>query len=307
MIVQKEKVEKRVAICICTRKRPLGIITVLQSLKDMAVPSDVLVDVIVVENDEEENTRSKIEEFTTKSSLPVKYFLEPNLGISHARNRSVREAGKVDFCCFVDDDQKVDMNWLSELLKCQEEFGSEGVFGVNPPLFGEKVPAHIDFFHQPKPLPYGEPVEQAYTNCLLLKKEVLDTYDEPFDVRLNFTGGEDVSLSKSIIDKGGRILSNPKAIAYEIVPETRMTEKYIIKRTYKMANTKFYVRSLREPGFKKKSIIFSLTTTFISGCFLTIPYYLFSSKKKMNGLIKLSFAVGGFGFILGKTNKFYKH
>ena len=141
---------KTIAICVCTRKRPEGLLRLFSSLESLGIPANYHPRIIVVENDSQDFSRKIVEDFTNVSKLDISYFLETQQGISHARNRSVKEAGKPDFYCFVDDDQEVQNDWLSQLVECQLEFDSTGAFGQNPPIFQKEVPSYIESFHAPE-------------------------------------------------------------------------------------------------------------------------------------------------------------
>jgi len=295
----------KVAICVCTRKRPDGIITLLKSFESLHIPQDIFIEIIVVENDKEAFTEKHIKDFSSNSNLSIAYFLETKQGISNARNRAVSESKGADYCCFVDDDQSVSPEWLFELFKCRDEFDSDGVWGPNPPIYESKVKTYIEQFHTPEVYEYGTRVTQAYTNCLLIKKSWLDKFDGPFDLRLNFTGGEDCFLTAQIIKNGGVIRYTPYAKAFEIVPASRTTIRYILKRTFRTANTKLLVQSILDSNFRKYSVLPRLIMRFGYGLIIAIPCF-FSRKNKLSGLLKISDSSGGFMFVFGRKNKFYK-
>ena len=297
----------KISICICTRNRQEGLKNLLESLDRMHITPDMDIRLIVVENDKENHTEKIINEFLTKSKFSISYFLEPRQGIAYARNRSVKEAYGSDFCCFVDDDQVVHPNWLVELVKCQREFNADGVWGSTPPLFNNnKIPSYIRQFHNPEIYAYGTIVKRAYTGCLLLRKELLDRINGPFDLRLNFTGGEDTYLTYLITNIGGVIRYTPNAIAYEIIPESRTTIKYIIKRTYRISNTGLFVESLIDKNKAGWNALPRLIMRFCRGLLIVFPFLLFGKSNKLIGIEKIADAVGGFLFILGSKNKFYK-
>jgi len=296
----------KIAICICTRRRKEDLFELLLSINKIQVPSNTDISIIIIENDNGPYSEETVNKFANKSRFPVKYFLETNQGISHARNRSVKEAGDCDFCCFVDDDQTVASDWMVELVKCQNEFNADGVSGITPPFFNYDAPEYIKIYHQDDMLPYGTILKQAATGCLLLRKSVMDSIEGPFDSRLNFTGGEDFYMTHQVTKKGGIIRFNPNAISYEIIPKERATIKYIKKRTYRTANTKMIVQSMVNDNF---SIIRIIPKTFIRlflGFLIVIPYYLFGRKYKLLGIFKISYSMGELLFVFGKKNKFYK-
>ncbi|MEI6047782.1 MAG: glycosyltransferase family 2 protein [Bacteroidota bacterium] len=297
---------KIISICICTRKRQEGLKLLLESIENLEVPPETDVRIIIVENDTEKFSENTINEFSSKSKFKISHYLEPRQGIVYARNRSVKEADGSDFCCFTDDDQKVAQDWLIELVRCQIEFDSDGVSGLTPPVFTSEVPAYIKHFHTRNTYQYGKILKSANTGCLLIRKKYLDLIDGPFDLRLNFTGGEDNYLTTNITKMGGVIRYNPKAISSEIIPESRTTIKFIIKRTFRISNTLIFLESLRDRNFSKLKTAPRLVMRLLFGLFIVIPYLIFGGSNRLEGLIKICRAIGGFSFILGRTNQFYK-
>jgi succinoglycan biosynthesis protein ExoM len=295
-----------ISICVCTRNRQDGLKMLLDSILVMQVPPDADIRVIIVENDISRNSENLVKDFATRTSFRIDYYLEPRQGLAHARNRSVKEAGECDFCCFVDDDQTVDNKWLVELVRCQKEFIADGVWGTNPPIFSKEVPPYIRQFHTPKLFGYGEIVKSAFTNCLMIRKEYLDRITGPFDERLNFTGGEDRYLTYLISNLGGVIRCNQNAKAYEIIPDNRTTIEFVVNRTYRISNAALFVRTLENKNFSKWSALPRLLLRFSYGVLILVPFFLFGKEEKLKGLIKIVRAVGGFAFILGRRNEFYK-
>ncbi len=295
-----------ISICICTRNRQEGLNKLLHSIENLEMPPETNIRIIVVENDSRNLSEQIIREFSSKSKFTINYFLEPRQGIVFARNSSVAEAGECDFCCFTDDDQIVSPDWLIELLKCQNEFNADGVAGPTKPYFTKEVPAYIKNFHQPNTYQYGTIVDHAFTGCLLIRKKYLDMLDGPFEIRLNFSGGEDSYLTKQITSLGGIIRFNPDAIAYEIIPENRATVKYVIKRTFRTSNTELFFESIKDKNLKKIKVLPRLVIRFCYGLIIAIPYFLLGKEEKLNGLIKMANAIGGLFSILGRYNKFYK-
>lgn len=295
-----------IAICICTRNRKDGLINLLESINSMNVNPKTYIKVIVVENDKENSCEKIINEFKNRAKFEVRYFHESKQGISTARNKSVIEAEDSDFCCFVDDDQIVDNNWLIELMRCQKEFDADAVSGINPPIFNYKVPNYIREFHLPKVLPYGTICESAATNCLLIKKSKLDKIKGPFDTRLDVSGGEDVLMTSQVTKIGGIIIKNPAAIAYEIIPRSRATISYLLKRMFRDSNTLYLIKSLQDKNINYFKWTFKLITKLGYGVVILIPYLVFSSSKRLKGLLKITESVGGLSFILGYKNSFYR-
>jgi succinoglycan biosynthesis protein ExoM len=296
----------KISICVCTRNRQEGVKRLLESFENMQVNSDLDVKIIIVENDQVNYSEEIINEFSKNSKYQINYYLETRQGLVYARNRSVKEAGNCDFCCFTDDDEVVAPDWLLELIKCQKEFNADAVTGPTYPTFTKELPPYISDFHIPKTYLYGTIVKTAYTGCLLIKKKYLDMIEGPFDTRLNFTGGEDIHMTHIVSDMGGVIRYNPRAETFENFPESRENIKYIVQRTYRNSNTGLYARSLINKNHFLIKVVPRLTMRFCYGLLLVIPLYIIGGKNKLKGLIKIVNALGGFHFLLGRQNKFYK-
>lgn len=295
-----------IVICVCTRNRQDGLKRLLGSLMNMQAPNNAKVRIVVVENDSINHSEFIVQSFLLEGKFKINYYLETRQGLAYARNRSVKEAKNCDFCCFVDDDQEVAPDWLVELMNCQVEFDADGVWGQNPPIFLKKVPGFIKKFHQPRKHDYGEITESAPTNCLMLRKHYLDQVDGPFDLRLNFAGGEDTYLTSLITSIGGVIRFTPKANAYEIIPNDRTTISYLIIRTYRDSNSSYLVDLMVDPNLNKLLVIIHLCIRFTRGVLILIPYFIFSKSNRLKGLIKMIDAIGGLAFFLGFQTKFYQ-
>jgi len=296
----------KVSICICTRRRPEGLKNLLKSFNSMEIDPDLDVRIIIVENDNTNHSEEIVKQIAETSRLVFSYFLEPQQGLVFARNRSVREAGDCDFCCFTDDDEVVRPDWLTQLMKCHKEFNADGVAGPTYPVFTKELPEYIKSYHIPDIYKYGTVVESAFTGCLLLRKRFLDMIDGPFDKRLNFTGGEDINITYFISKLGGVIRYNPDAVAYESFSANRETAKYVIQRTYRNSNTGLYARSLRGIRHYRIKTLPRLIMRLFNGLLLALPCFILGGKNKLKGIIKIVNAIGGFHFILGRRNRFYQ-
>lgn len=295
----------KIAVCICTRNRQEGLVKLLGSIENMERPPETDIRIIIVENDIKNYSESLVRAFASESKFPIEYYLEPRQGIVYARNRSVKEAGNCDFCCFTDDDQVVSSDWISELLKCQLEFDADGVAGPTKPCFVKKVPLYLEEFYQPDSYQYGTIVQTGFTGCLLLRKRNLEQIEGPFDLRLNLSGGEDTFLTRQITDLGGTIRFNPNAVAYEFIPENRASLRFVINRTFMKSNTRLYVNGIMGKDFNKLELLPRLVMRFTYGLIIIIPYFIFSKRERFKGLMKIVNAAGGFAYIFGKRSRFY--
>ena len=112
-----------IAVCVCTCNRPDGLAACLQAIgkPDLAGLARDRLLVLIVDNHPDDWVKRLCE---TQYPAAV-YVAEPERGISHARNRAVREARGADLVAFVDDDDEPLPDWLRHLVLTQRRTGAE--------------------------------------------------------------------------------------------------------------------------------------------------------------------------------------
>lgn len=122
-----------VTVAICTRGRWLLLREAIDSLAVQEVPEGVAWEVVVVDNGPEPPP-AQIREGL--DHVPLRVVREPRPGLSHARNRAVREASGA-FILWTDDDVYVDRNWIADYA---------AAFRRRPEasLFGGPIRAHFE-------------------------------------------------------------------------------------------------------------------------------------------------------------------
>lgn len=235
-----------VSVCIATFHRPDGLRRLLEGLNRQEFTSSNSVDleIIVVDNDAEGSAAEAAAEASKSMRWPLKYVIEPNQGISYARNRGVVEARPdTDFLAFIDDDEVPDQDWMDQLVTTQIREDADVVHGEVEPLYMEGVPDWIakgGFFVES---PFFESSSEtvrlntAATNCTLVRATVLSSYDPPFDLAFGLTGGEDDFLFRSLYADGKILVHAPNARVTEWIPAHRANAKWLLKSAYRKGNT----------------------------------------------------------------------
>jgi GT2 family glycosyltransferase/SAM-dependent methyltransferase len=125
-----------VSVVVCTRDRPRQLERCLQSLYKMTVAAD---EVIVVDNHPaSSDTRTVVE-----SSPGAIYVVEPNPGLSRARNTGLRCA-RGDVVAFADDDTVVHRDWIRWLCQAFDDREVMCVTGLVLPAALD-TPAQVAF------------------------------------------------------------------------------------------------------------------------------------------------------------------
>jgi glycosyltransferase involved in cell wall biosynthesis len=95
-------------------------------------------ELIVVDNNSSDFTRDTVEEFALQN-YHVRYILETNIGLSHARNRGWQEA-KGKYVCYIDDDCHAPLHWLSKAVQIIVSNPPDAFGGPSYPFYQSKKP-----------------------------------------------------------------------------------------------------------------------------------------------------------------------
>src|SRR5215467_674497 len=118
----------KITVILCTYNRCQCLKRALNSAAALVLPESVEWEVLVVDNNSNDQTRTTVEEFCDRYPGRFRYLFEPRPGKSHALNAGIRES-RADVFAFMDDDVVVDSNWLQNLtaaLRNNEWAGAGG-------------------------------------------------------------------------------------------------------------------------------------------------------------------------------------
>ena len=115
-----------ITIAICTFNRAESLRRTLASLVNIQVPSDVVWEIVIVNNNSTDHTDDVISEFV--GCLPVRLEFEPRAGKSNALNRAI-DVSKGDYILWTDDDVVVDPGWLSAYVEAFRRWPEAAIFG----------------------------------------------------------------------------------------------------------------------------------------------------------------------------------
>jgi glycosyltransferase involved in cell wall biosynthesis len=180
----------RLQVLICTHRRPLLLVRLLDSLERSAVAGSMQVQILIINND---SGRLEIESSQFRC-LGIRIIDEPKLGLAHARNRAIAESC-APYLIFLDDDQIVGNDFFSELQSIMDSPAAECA-AIRLPVVYSDTPSITRSSIHPI-LKLMSALRQEFgSGGLLLTRSWLDRLgDGPiFDPRLNHIGAEDTDL-----------------------------------------------------------------------------------------------------------------
>lgn len=230
-----------VSVCICTYKRNELLFALLNSLAEQN-HSDFSFEIIVVDNDKNASAKSAVSEFLSlNSTLIVRYAIEPQQGISFARNRTVAMA-EGEYLAFIDDDEIASSNWLFDLLTCLSATNADAAFGPVLPIFplgSEDWVIKSGLFERPRP-PHCSSVKSGGTrtsNAIVKARWCKERTPHCFKESLAWSGGEDHDFFKWMESNGANLVWSDTATVSEIVPLERQRIGFILERRFRASVT----------------------------------------------------------------------
>ena len=261
-------------IIICTFNRAESLQRTLESLRQMSVPSELKWELVVVDNNSTDNTRTVVEEFVRSAGFNVRYLFEPRQGLCHARNSGVVNAGG-EIIAFTDDDALVAREWLQQLSHTFREFNCTGAVGKSVPAWnglqkpgwlltagryriGQGPLLSFDLGEETKPtrIP-GWGLNMAFRRWAFVKYGFFRT-DLDLSGSSRLLGG-DTEFGKRLIRAGEKIIYSPKAIVFHPVSAKRITKSYFLSYSYNHGRT-----CIREERWPRGAVLY-----------LGVPRYLF--------------------------------
>lgn len=316
--------KRSICISTITRNRPFMLQNLLQSYAAMGVPHGVNLHFLIVENNEKATLHDVIAHFRARvPQWTVQYEVEPRLGIARARNHALAcaLAGNHDLMTFADDDERVEPDWLIELLA---ELDASRLDIVGSPVRAAPISADAPFSAQ---LVWAglnrrgmDSERKARRRCqrneahrILLatgswmgRLSFFDRTGLRFDDTLDLAGGEDWRLYREAKKLGARTGWTPHAIAYETVPMDRLTLGYHFRRDRDSSS----VETCRKLDQQRALTLLRIPGSLAIRVFKLCSYAAAAPFTRGEALVRLAACMGSiFGICqgcLGKRSSHYR-
>ena len=239
-------------ICVCTYKRPEGIKQLLDSLTRLQNADGV--EVVVVDNDAAGEGAAVCQNLPGTYPYKVHAIVEPQAGISPARNAVVNKALALEpeFLAFLDDDERPSKQWLSELLRIQKLHNADVVGGPTLSDFPAGTDEDIKqnpYFGADLGIADGAACQLEAAGNFLIKADVIASMAPTiFLPAFAHSGGEDLAFFTQLSKNGATMHWSANALVHEAVPANRLTQAWMKTRVINIANSRVRVMQMLEPG-----------------------------------------------------------
>ena len=203
--------------------------------------------VIVTDNDREMTGWPVVSAFLERAPMQVIYCCEPERNIALARNRAIALADG-EFIAFIDDDEFPVDCWLERLFTTCLDYRAVGALGPVRPHFDVTPPKWLlrgRFCERPEH-PTGTVINgsKCRTGNVLFRRSLVSGTSLPFDPQFG-TGGEDKDFFIRMTQAGHVFVWCNEAIAYETVPPSRWTRRYLLKRALARGSENMKISAIR--------------------------------------------------------------
>lgn len=232
-----------VAISLCTFQRPDVLDALLARLVEVQDRArDVAeVGVVVVDDDPAGSAEDTAKSWSDRFERGLRYHHTGSRNISIARNQALDGGLELgDWLALIDDDCLPDPAWVEQLVVVQRRTGADCVSGFCGTVLPPDAPRWLSdepFDDDPVEVEDGAPVTDGYLKNTLVSADLLRRTGVRFDVDLGVSSGEDAMFFHDLHASGVAHHFAAQARVDEMVPESRATLRYQLRRRYWYGNT----------------------------------------------------------------------
>jgi succinoglycan biosynthesis protein ExoM len=228
----------RVLVTICTRNRPILLEACLASVCALEKPAGVAFEIGVIENNDRITCQDLCARYEAESGIRIHTVLEPELGLPFARNRCGTYAAEqgFDWLLYIDDDEVAHADWFQRMVEASQRYEADVFYGRVIAVYPEETPVWLREPNVNKRAS-GTSLTKAEGHNTFVRTSVFATSGRNlrFDTSMRFTGGSDTDFFSRVAADGGKIIWIGEAMVDELIPDTRMSVRWQLNRTFRVA------------------------------------------------------------------------
>ncbi|HET8578453.1 MAG TPA: glycosyltransferase [Methylomirabilota bacterium] len=238
----------RISVVIGTYNRARLLAGALRALAAQDVPDSLKWEIVVVDNNSRDTTAQLVADFSRSTAVPMRHVFESRQGLTHARNRGIREA-RGSIIAFTDDDILPAPDWIAQIAAALERWKAHGIGGRILPQWEAAPPrwlaenrhlwSRLAIMDSEESrlltLPLGEQPKVWGAN-MAFRRELFDKVGG-FDPRRGIVGtklfrGEETELIKRALELGLTIAYDAGLTVFHRIGPDRMRKGYFRKLTF---------------------------------------------------------------------------
>jgi glycosyltransferase involved in cell wall biosynthesis len=216
-----------VSVVVCTYNRAPSLGLTLRALDVQVTPPDLTWELVVVDNNSADATRSVVDAFTATARIQVRYLFEPQQGLSHARNAGIAHA-RGGIVAFTDDDVRPEPDWVAGVNAALRETGADIVGGRILPAWDHPPPAWLEarpFLRGPLAI-----MEHPMLGPVVEAGRIPNVWGANMAFRR-----EVVELVRRALAAGYRAVYDPRVVVWHRIAAGRMRRRYVSRLYFERA------------------------------------------------------------------------
>lgn len=290
----------KISVIIASYNRGEQLMRTLRSLLSQTLDKN-LWEVVVINNNSSDQTEELFEEFVASNpeASNMRLFFERKQGLSHARNRGIKES-KGEYIAIMDDDEEANTEFVESYMDFFDSHPDAAAAGGKMiALYEYETPNWLSPYLEPalsSTIDLGERVKLFKNNQypiggnMAFRRSTIEDYGV-FNPKLGRTGkkllgGEEKDLFNRIRSGGGKIYWTPAPQILHIIPEERLSREYLVKLS-QMIGVSERTRTKGESNWSYFKRLFSELVKWAGTIVLAVGYLVSGRPSK-----------GGYLFIL---------
>lgn len=235
----------KISAIVCTHNGSKYLKRAIDSLIDQSLTKENY-EILIIDNNSTDNTKD-IAVSLLERGKNIRYIFEPKLGLSHARNRGIKEA-RGEVIVYMDDDAYACNDFLLKHAEAYENTLPKPTAVGGKILLDWEVPrpdwfpdsmqrslTYINYSPEPRFLDFQKYEYPFGANMSFLKEKLIESGG--FDVNLgrvgkNLLSNEEKELFSKIHEKGLKVYYIPEAFVHHAVTKQRVSKEFLFKRQY---------------------------------------------------------------------------
>jgi len=232
----------QITVAVCSYNAAQYLPTLLEKLisQDCSIPFEVL----IVDNNSTDNTRTLVSDFAKSSTIPIRYVKESEQGIAFARNRAINESLSSRYLAFIDADEIPEKNWLQGAVRTLSDEKTDCVGGkitISLPyrpkwLSDDLLPFYGEVNHSDTAFKISGNSTPIWSGNIAYNTRIFQ--DElRFDIRYNrkgvgIGGGEDAVMFEYLLQHQFNLIYQPDMEILHLISEEKIKRWYFLRLHY---------------------------------------------------------------------------
>lgn len=255
-----------ITIAICSYNGGHFLDALIPALRAQHAPCPF--DLLLIDNNSSDDTARIAADLVKAEGVPLRYCLEPQQGIVHARNRALEEclaaAGDgldARYMAFIDVDELPCEGWIAAAVDALEHDGADCVGGAirvrfpdggRPGWLSDSLMGFLgELDNSPEPRWVKDWSTPVWSGNVAYRLGLF-SQGLRFDMRYNregegIGGGEDAAMLATLLGREARVRYRPDMGIEHLIPPAKLARRYFIKLHY-LAGIQYGRYRLKQPG-----------------------------------------------------------